>query len=380
MSEYQYYEFQAVDRPLGEVERRELRNLSTRARITATSFVNHYEWGDFKGDPARLMERYFDLFLYLANWGARCFSMRLPKQLVDAGDLERFLVDDDVAAIRVAGDNLIADFFIDEAEFEEWDDGSGWLAALAPLRSDVLNGDLRVFYLVWLMAVEIGHVRDSAVEPLPGIAPLSASLGAFADFFGIDRDLVNAAADDGAAARPADPPPVAVESFVRSSLPEDEKVVLLLSLHEGDDPHLGAKFRRRCRQAIGFPTPAGSSLRTVAELRASARRLAEERRRIASEKATDERRRREEERAKARARRLAALAEREEDVWREVEDSISLRNAAGYGKATALLTDLREIAQGNGEKEEFARRLDAIRSRHGKKGRFLERLADAGLG
>ena len=51
MSECQYYEFQAVDRPLGEAERRELRNLSTRAHITATNFVNSYEWGDFKGNP-----------------------------------------------------------------------------------------------------------------------------------------------------------------------------------------------------------------------------------------------------------------------------------------------------------------------------------------
>ena len=61
MSEYQYYEFQAIDRPLGEADRKALRDISTRARITATSFVNSYEWGDFKGDPAKLMERWFDL-------------------------------------------------------------------------------------------------------------------------------------------------------------------------------------------------------------------------------------------------------------------------------------------------------------------------------
>ena len=34
-----------------------LRTLSTRARITATSFTNHYKWGDFKGDPNRLIGR-----------------------------------------------------------------------------------------------------------------------------------------------------------------------------------------------------------------------------------------------------------------------------------------------------------------------------------
>jgi hypothetical protein len=77
LSEYQYYEFQAIDRPLAEADRQALRALSTRARITATSFTNAYEWGDFKGDPARLMENWFDLHLYLANWGSRRLMIRL---------------------------------------------------------------------------------------------------------------------------------------------------------------------------------------------------------------------------------------------------------------------------------------------------------------
>ena len=85
------------------------------------------------------MERYFDLFLYLTNWGTRHFSMRLPKRLVDADDLERFFVDDDVATLRMAGENLIVDIFREEVEYEEWDDGNGWLAALASLRADVLG-------------------------------------------------------------------------------------------------------------------------------------------------------------------------------------------------------------------------------------------------
>jgi hypothetical protein len=83
VSEYQYYEFTAVDRPLTTREQGELRSLSTRADITATSFVNTYEWGDFKGDPRTLMERHFDAHLYLANWGTRQLMLRLPKKLLD---------------------------------------------------------------------------------------------------------------------------------------------------------------------------------------------------------------------------------------------------------------------------------------------------------
>ena len=55
MSEYQYYEFQALDRPLTQREMRELRKYSTRATITDTRFVNHYEWGNFKGDASKWM-------------------------------------------------------------------------------------------------------------------------------------------------------------------------------------------------------------------------------------------------------------------------------------------------------------------------------------
>jgi hypothetical protein len=57
MSEYQYYEFVAIDEPLTRDEQAELRAISTRALITPTSFVNHYEWGDLKADPRRLVDR-----------------------------------------------------------------------------------------------------------------------------------------------------------------------------------------------------------------------------------------------------------------------------------------------------------------------------------
>src|SRR3546814_5607676 len=77
---------------------------------------------------------------------------------------------------------------------DDWDDGTGWLAALAPLRADVLAGDLRLFYLLWLSAVEEDLLTDDTPEPLPGIGPLTGPLQAAAEFFEIARDLAAAAA------------------------------------------------------------------------------------------------------------------------------------------------------------------------------------------
>lgn len=71
MSAYQYYGFLALDRPLTEAEQTQVRTLSTRARITATSFVNQYHWGDFHGRPGQLMERFYDAHVYFTDWGAR---------------------------------------------------------------------------------------------------------------------------------------------------------------------------------------------------------------------------------------------------------------------------------------------------------------------
>lgn len=103
MSEYQYYEFTAVDRPLTTREQSELRSLSTRADITATSFVNTYEWGNFKGDPRKLMERYFDAHLYLTNWGTRELMVRLPKRVLDPAVVADYCVGDSASAWTSGG-------------------------------------------------------------------------------------------------------------------------------------------------------------------------------------------------------------------------------------------------------------------------------------
>jgi hypothetical protein len=83
MSEYQYYEFLALDKPLTSKQREELRQLSTRAEITATRFTNEYHWGNFRGDPEKTMASYFDAFLYLANWGTRHLMFRVPRTSLD---------------------------------------------------------------------------------------------------------------------------------------------------------------------------------------------------------------------------------------------------------------------------------------------------------
>ena len=253
MSEYQYYEFQAIDRPLSDEDRRALRGLSTRARITATSFTNDYQWGDFKGSPVRLMERWFDLHLYLANWGTRRVMIRLPQRLVARSHLDRFLRCVDLVRVRESGDNLIVDVHSDDddtdySDYSYEEDDTDCLAAIAPLRAAVLAGDWRLFYLLWLTAVVDERLDDGDTEPLPGIGPLTGALKAFADLFGIDPHLLQAAAESPLHANgelSADE----VRAVV-AAIPDTEKTALLCRLVSGD-PHVAAEVSGKVRAGRG---------------------------------------------------------------------------------------------------------------------------------
>jgi len=374
VSEYQYYEFQAIDRPLSEDDQAALRALSTRARITASGFTNHYEWGDLKGDPRQLMERWFDLHLYLTNWATRRLMMRFPKRLVERSWLEAFLLDVDWVQVWTKGDHLIVDMCREEVEqgHDDWDDGSGWLGALAPLRQDVLSGDLRLFYLLWLTALEDGVLESDETEPLAGIGPPTGALEAAVEFFGIDRDLVQAAAERSGGAGQIVPEAALRDAI--AGLSDAEKGDLLLRVANGD-PHVGAELRQAARMEETGPVAA---LRTVSEITARAAKIRRERKRAEAERRAEEERRLKAETERARRKRLDTLKLRGEDVWSEIETEIGRRNASGYDRAAALLFDLKAIAEEEGLVIDFDRRLDATRNRHARKERFLERLMGLG--
>ncbi len=377
MSEYQYYEFQAVDRPLGEADREKLREISTRAEITATSFINHYEWGDFGGSPKKLMRRWFDLHIYLANWGERRLMIKLPKKLIDRKRLDSFLPDKDMVRIIKSGENVILDIHDSGEEGEsEWVEGSGWLAALAPLRDDMLSGDWRLLYLIWLVSVERKTLGDDEREPLPGIAPLSGALETFADFFRIDLDLVRAAAEAPFRAEDSELSSEASYAVVEV-IPEAEKTALLHRLAQGD-PQVAAELRGRIRDALLRETSGlRTELRTVSDLRARAAEIRRMRADAEAKRRKAERRRKKRIENKLRCERVNVLRKRNKDeVWKEVESEIERRTAPGYQNAVLMISDLRTLAEEDGGMEIFLNRIKSLRLRHETKKRFIERLAE----
>jgi hypothetical protein len=373
MSEYQYYEFLALDRPLTEKQRAELRSISTRAEITATRFVNEYQWGDLKGDPRKMMERYFDAFLYLANWGTRRVMFRLPRGVLDPKIAGQYCYTDTASLIET-GSHVILSFYVDREPDDYWEEPGGQLAAMVQARSELAAGDLRLLYLAWLLSLQSDQVDDEETEPpVPaGLGNLSAGLQAVADFLEIDEDLIAVAA----ASSPSIQEPSGLAEWV-TSVPVEEKDALLARVAAGEGVQVQALLLRRLRAASGSPPSAPA--RTAAELwQATASR------REARAKAAEQRRREEEARraaaqAAAYAKHLDQLATRTEAAWEKVAELIETKRPRDYDLAVSLLRDLQALADRQEDPAAFRKRFGELRAQHQRKPSLLDRFDRAGL-
>jgi hypothetical protein len=164
VSEYQYYEFRALDRRLTAEQQQRLRSLSSRAGISATRFTNEYSYGDFRGDPGRLLEEYFDAYLYAANWGTRELAFRLPRALLDAETARRYCDEEHRAWVTQTAEHVIVRFRWDDDEGDDWIDGEGLLDPLLEARSELAAGDLRLLYLGWLLRIQLGGLDEDYAD------------------------------------------------------------------------------------------------------------------------------------------------------------------------------------------------------------------------
>lgn len=71
MSEYQYHEWQAVDRVLTLEEQASVNGLYSHIEVSSTRAVVTYHWSDFRHDPKQVLLKCFDVYF---TWltGAAC--------------------------------------------------------------------------------------------------------------------------------------------------------------------------------------------------------------------------------------------------------------------------------------------------------------------
>jgi len=386
MSEYQYYEFLAIDRLLGQSEMDALRALSTRAEITPSRFANVYNWGSFRGSPARMMEAYFDAQVYVANWGTRILMLRLPRASVDEEALRPYIIDE-VMDYWTTDEHLIVRWKRNEEPDDDWIEGEGWMVRLIPIREELERGDYRALYMGWLYGVDKDYAtddldyraEDDTEPPVPaGLRSLTPAQHALAKFLGLDDDLLAAAASASMPAPDRAETTPELEQWV-ADVPGDEARKYLLLLLQGKGRQAEAQIRhqyaayQRSQASSGEAVPA--SRRSVAKLEQLAERVREERlqreERKRQKKLAEQRRRREQ--------YLATLAEDYGRHWKQVYQLAEQRIATTYEQARDLLVDLRDAYALQGQADEFQRRLGEFRTMYARRSALMRRLDKAGL-
>ena len=331
MSEYQYYEWQTIDRALTAAEQAAVSQLSSHIDVTSTRAWVEYHWSGFKHDPKQVLARYFDAFLYYANWGCQRLAFRFPKGLLDEEALQPYLWEY-CAELEPVGDCLILDISYPDEDGGHWFEGEARLSALAPLRDDILAGDYRALYLAWLLAAAANDIDEELEPPVP-----PGLQGAFGAAGGV-RAFLPVGSVPGAGGRSgqrAAPPRSGARAGGAHRPPAAGRVRRLPAPAGRGEPLLALKFNRRLQELAGPParSQAAAARRTWAELRETAERLrqAEERR----------------QKAEAEARRIKDLqdfAPRAPQAWRDVQALIEEKKARPYDEAVALLVKLRDLA------------------------------------
>jgi len=379
MSEYQYYEFRAIDRPLTVKEMAELRSYSSRARITPMSFTNDYAWGSFKGNVDVWMENYFDAFLYLANWGSHVLKLRLPSKLLNPETARQYFGGESASVHEVA-DKVILSLVSEDEEGGEWVEGEGQLSSLISVRSELVRGDLRVLFLGWLLRAQTGELDDNDVEPPvpPGLGQLSASLGNLAEFLRIDRDLLHVSAANSQPLRDMALDHDEVRAWIdKLATKEKDELIADLILH-GDQGVVVQLMQRYLAERFTGTTMASTSRRTVGEIRRAAEAYTEERKRIEAKQRAQELARRNREVAIAREKHLDSLVGREPKLWAEIGGLVATRQPKCYDRAVKILLDLRDLDARAGIGD-FRTRLETFCELHARKSSFIKRLGKAGM-
>ncbi|MEZ4615438.1 MAG: hypothetical protein R2867_07975 [Caldilineaceae bacterium] len=367
MSEYQYYEFRTINRQLTAGERTAVNKLSSHGHTTATSFSVEYNWGNFKHDTDEVLAKYFDIFFYITNWGSIELKFCYPLALVDQQLLEPYCIEEELTVdIKRVQDRVILTFESHAEGGGDWVEGEGMLDDLVDLYNQILQGDHRIFYLAWLGAAEWSYeyseyLDEETLEPPvpPGLDNLSPALQAFIKLFGIGKDLVAVAAKGSAREEP--PSDIDVQQAL-DGLSKAECVDFLQRFLAGE-AHLDLRLKQRLGlvQPVADAGPTGT--RTVGELLAAQDEIKQAQAAMAAA-----------EKAAKRQAELDALAARGGEPWREVEALIEEKKRESYQQAAKLLRNLRELAEAQGQSQQFQQRLDRIRSEYSRRPALIEEL------
>ncbi|MEM9486366.1 MAG: hypothetical protein AAGA83_22035, partial [Cyanobacteria bacterium P01_F01_bin.116] len=363
-------EFQAIDRPLTAKEQATIQKLSSRVELTPHRAIFLYNYGDFRGKPEELVTKYFDIMFYISNWGTRQLIFRFPRAIVDPDWYEPYALPYAIT-IKQTKEYVVLNINIsdEDGSMGGWVEGEGWLPQLLPLRDQLLTGDVRLLYLAWLRTVPncAGYKieKDPTEPPIPpGLGKLSDPLETFMELVELDSDLVAVAAEASQNVPAKSKSALLLEERL-ADLSTSEKEEFLIKLVRRE-PHVDLQLINRLKELAGpvdtMPESV-SGYRTLSELTEM------------MDVAYEKRKQKEQEAARRkRIKELKTLAPKEEKLWQQVVILIETKQAKPYDEATALLKDLRDLAEYQKKLPEFIGRFNELKDDYQNRPALMRRL------
>lgn len=386
MSEYQYVEFRAVDRPLTDRELAYARKQSTRAEISRWSFQNEYHFGDFHGDVSGMLRRGYDVHLHYANFGIRTVAFRLPVGLPFAEDVwSNYIGGEGLSWApdrRGSGGVLTVAPYHEAGELDELWEFEPCMRAMVGLRTRLMAGELRVLYLFWLAAVVDGQHDpvDTKETPVPGgLAEIADDAQPFLEFFGLEPHLLGAAAEGSAEAPHVASQEQRIQQWVESQSEEAAKSLLCELLSEeatavksvtiarilgatGASVWATVTTNRNCQELLDR----AAQLRQAENEREQKRFVAAENRKAATQ-------------ARERKERMKQMVDEPRKWLHKAEELVAARGTDNYEAAAEVLDELRE-ALGDAGGEQLTRKHAAhLAKKHPTLNRMKSALRKRGL-
>jgi hypothetical protein len=372
MSEYQYYEFAAVDSPISDEGLRYARGCSSRANVSRVHWQNTYTFGDFHGNVDTLL-KYYDVHFYIANWGTVRLGLAFPKGAIAPEAIQPYLRGDerheDTLTVKETGNRCIVWWERNEEGGWGWTEGDGLIDQLIGIREELMRGDHRALFLGWLADFDPDEWREPedaevVMPPIPaGLDHLSPALAALTKHFPVDPDALAVAAALSQASEP-DRIPIAA---VLERLSVSEMRALLARVAEGGGSGVMTELNRLTYPRMQIPV--GQAMRCM-DFAAKTIETWEVRHKKEAKAAAAKRQRE----ADLRKQHLASTMQRADAIWTGLDPLMDQKIASAYDQAASQLQELRDAYAQDGDIGGFQQKLTGFRLRYSNRPAMLRRI------
>lgn len=379
MSGYQYYEFYAIDRELTKQERDEVDGLSTRFSPTSRRAIFQYSYSDFRHDEELVFFQYFDFFLYLSSWGTKRIMYKFPQELVNYEGIKQYDHSFDTSVsneinIYKESEFVIIDINLSEEEGDFWIEEQSYLSAeLIGLRQDILNGDYRALFIIWLHiknleynAEEIDLDSKILKQLIPdNLGQFNSGLKCLMELYEVNADWISGVSKYSGQSNSQK------ENYIEvvKKLSIDKKNDYLMRILDGE-LNLNIKLKKELEKIAGIGNEKQQKTEeiTLKELVGLINK-AEAKRKILEQEEVE----------RKRLNTLKEIEKNKEIIIKEIDYHIKRGSGKSYDEALRRIRSLNDLAKHQGQELEFKKWINKLKEEVANKPAMFKRIEGQGL-